>query len=150
MTQESLAVLLDADPMLEVVTDEASMELIKVTRTLSNNGLWCNFVIFQVDILQIIQDLAKNINCSQPTNSVDVTDTTGKNVLSKLRTRKALNPFLIHPLQRENLLNLFLEKVVSLLTKFELLKMNRQADCFIDNERYRSFSLILIRRVERI
>ena len=54
MTQESLAVLLDADPMLEVVTDEASMELIKVTRTLSNNGLWCNFVIFQVDILQII------------------------------------------------------------------------------------------------
>ena len=35
----------------------------------------------------------------------------------------------------------FPENVVALLTKFELLKMNRPADCFIDNGRYLVFFL---------
>ena len=79
MTQENLAALLDGDVMLAVMVDEASKELIKVTRTLSNNGFSCNFLIIQADTLQIIQDLARNIDCSQP-DLVDAADTTGKNV----------------------------------------------------------------------
>ena len=45
VTQENLAGLLDADPMLAVVADEARKEWIKVTRTLENDGFCCNFLI---------------------------------------------------------------------------------------------------------